>query len=111
MKIIVNGMERELDIVDPVTGISWTEDFLGNNGADMCFDDDGMCYMEPEEFVWWENLIEQYQEADNRYHALLDDLQEEKASELIELVGDINVDLVDYPLTLEVICTAYELGI
>jgi hypothetical protein len=69
MKILntTTGLIESLSIIDPKTGLDWTQDFLGNNEAKMNYNDDTEMYeMDGDDMEWWKNVIEKYQANDNR---------------------------------------------
>jgi hypothetical protein len=107
--IIETGEQEELGIIDPKSGVNWINDLMGNYGALPEYDGETGTYkMTREEFNWWAALTKRYQAADNRYHRLEKDLDDDKSAELIEAAHSINVDLEDFPAALQDVCDQFE---
>ena len=77
MKIIIKETQKieTLSIIDPKTGVDYIADFVGNAGAliDGQFEwneefDAYIC--DQETYDWWEEVISDNQELDNRIHEL-----------------------------------------
>lgn len=76
MKVLVNGIEKEL-IAIGANGVEWTEDLLGNYDA-LHYDVDVDEYiMSGEEFEWWTPVIDKL----NKIEDLLAELDEETRAE------------------------------
>ena len=56
MKILVNGIEKELELRDVETNQEYTEDVIGNYEF-LEHDDFDRCIMTEDQFNWWENVI------------------------------------------------------
>jgi len=105
--------EKDLSLIDPKTGLSWTNDLMGNYGALPRYDDESDRYlMSQKDFDWWADLIARYQEADDRFFALTQSLRDtlgfEAAEELAEAAYGINCDLENYPEALQEVCDAID---
>lgn len=73
MKIMVNGMEKELVAIGN-NDIEWTEDLLGNNGA-LHYDEDADVYtMTEDEFDWWVPVVEDLNAVQELENELIDDM-------------------------------------
>ncbi len=67
IKNTTTGKIESLSIIDPRTGLDWIQDFLGNNGADMTYNEETeVNEMDGENLEWWKNIIEKYQANDDR---------------------------------------------
>jgi len=107
MKIttIDTGKSETLNITDPKSGIDWTTDLLGNHDALPEYDADTDSYqMSQDDYEWWSDLINRYQEADNRFYELCQELPENERNELREAAQGISVDLENYPEALTTVC-------
>ena len=56
MKILVNGIEKELELRDSETNQEYTEDVIGSYEI-LKYDDFDCCIMTEEQFNWWKNVI------------------------------------------------------
>ena len=107
--IIETGEQEELSIIDPISGCDWTNDLLGNhNELPEYNDDDGRYHMLQAAYDWWDELIEEYQAADNRSHEILNGLTGDDYDNMNKDLQDINCDLEDFPATVNGICNQYE---
>lgn len=109
--IIETGEQKTLSIIDPKSGCDWTQDLMGNHGALPEYDDDTDSYqMSIDDFEWWDDLIERYQAADDRYHAIASDLDWEERAEFEEMVSSHTggVDLETHPDALQQACDEWE---
>lgn len=103
---------KDLDIIDPKSGVNWIADLMGNHGAlpTSEVDDDGYDtgnkIMSQEDYEWWSDLVDRYQAADDRYHALRKSLDDDEA--LVFDAQNINVDLEDYPGALNDVCDQHD---
>ena len=100
IRIKETGEIEELTIIDPKTGIDWSEDLVGDDD-NITFDGDHiMC--DQETYDWWTDLIERYQAADNRLHEIrtgMDNDARERLGEFLEQIA--GCDLENYPEVLE----------
>ena len=116
IKIKQTNEEKQLNLIDPKTGLCWIGDLMGNHNAlpEIETDADGwetdFRIMSQVDFDWWENLATAYQAADTRYYELCtgDGLEAHEIEWMIEEANNINCDLEDLPGALEAICDAYE---
>lgn len=98
-----------LSIIDPKSGVDWTNDLLGNCGALRRYDDDQEVYlMTQEEYDWWDTLVAAKQASDNRRHKLARQLLERLSDALMRDLGDVNCDLEDEPGQVHQICDLYD---
>lgn len=75
MKILVNGIEKELELRDPSNGQELTQDVIGNYEV-LDYDKDCDCYiMAVDQFEWWKNVICEMQEIDNILLTASDELK------------------------------------
>lgn len=107
--IIETGENATLSITDPKSGCDWTNDLLGNHDALPDYDDDtDSHHMTQDDYNWWSDLIERYQAADDRYHELLHDLNNEDYEIMQETAQNISADLENYPESLQAVCDEYD---
>lgn len=76
MKILVNGIEKEL-IARSANGVEYTGDLLGNYDALHYDENINECIMTEEEFEWWAPVIDKLNEIED----LLTELDEETRTE------------------------------
>jgi hypothetical protein len=102
MEIRINETKqiKYLSITDPKTGCDWTVDLIGSHGGEFDYDyDDNIYTMDQDNFNWWEDLIERYQSADNKYHEIK--TTHIKGDELEAFIFDSripnSVELENYP--------------
>lgn len=67
-KFIVNGVEHELVLVNPGTGLDYSADYIGNTEHGMPKNVEGYYIATAEDFAWWSSQIERQQAADNLIH-------------------------------------------
>lgn len=84
MRIVIKetGEEKCLSLTDPQTGCDLVDDFIGNTGAigypgqhDACiniwFDPETEAFFtDSENFIWWENVVSEMQEFENKKYDL-----------------------------------------
>jgi len=103
--IIGTNETETLSITDPKSGASWENDLLGNCGELPEYNDDTDSYhMSKEDYDWWSDLIDRYQEADNRYYELIQTLPADEAESLEILAHSIACDLENFPEALQEVC-------
>lgn len=92
MNIIIKetGEKHTFEIIDPNNGVDWIKDFIGNTGArddgQFVFDDDKDVWLcDQQTFDWWDDVIGQYQEMDNRIYTLK---KEHDADQVDTIVAD-----------------------
>lgn len=81
MKVLVNGVEREL-VANGINGVEWTNDLLGNYDALHYNADLDQYTMDEGEFDWWDNVIDMLNEVSELESELDSDVQEEYESEI-----------------------------
>lgn len=81
MKILVNGVEREL-VANGINGVEWTNDLLGNYDALHYNADLGQYTMDEEEFEWWSEVIDMMNEVSELENELDADDREEYEAEI-----------------------------
>lgn len=59
MKIFVNGEKRELKAIG-TNSMEWTRDLLGGYG--IYKNEDGLFEMGEDDFLWWEGIVEKFNE-------------------------------------------------
>ena len=107
--IIETKEQKELNITDPKSGMDWTNDLMGNHGALPEYDDESDSYqMSQEDYEWWSDLIDRYQEADDRFFELCQSLPDDESLALKEAAMTINSDLENYPEALQAVCDEAE---
>ena len=109
--IIETGKQEFLSIIDPKSGCDWTQDLTGNHGALPEYDDDTDSYqMSTDDFEWWSDLIERYQEADDRYYDIARSLDWYEREEFEEMVSSHvgGVDLETHPDALQQACDEWD---
>lgn len=79
MNIVIKetNARESLEIIDPRTGVNWIQDFIGNAGAlsdgQFEWDDELDAYVcDQETFDWWQKVVEENQELENRIFELED---------------------------------------
>lgn len=99
MKIIIEetGKEENLSIVDPKTGVDYTQDFLGSNGAlhdgQFTWDEDHDAYVcDQETFDWWSAVVTANQALDDRIYDLVQEHGSEKVYEVIHAAGSDDLE-------------------
>lgn len=107
--IIETNEKTELSIIDPKSGCDWTNDLLGNHNELPDYDDDDTYHMSQKSYDWWADLIENYQAADNRCHALLQELSGKTYDDMENEIHNINCDLEDLPAYINDICDNYKI--
>lgn len=80
MKILVNGVEREL-VANGINGVEWTNDLLGNYDALHYNTDIDEYEMTEEEFDWWSEVIDMLNEVSELENELDSDTREEYEAE------------------------------
>lgn len=82
MRIIISetGEEKYLSLIDPKNGCDWVCDFIGNAGGLGCTGDntytlfvpdgDGAYITDAGNFDWWENVVSEMQEFENKKFCL-----------------------------------------
>lgn len=111
VQISETGKIEYLNITDPKSGCDWTQDLLGNHGALPEYDDDTDTYlMSQDDFDWWSDLVDRYQEADDRYYEICRELDENERSEFEDIVSSHcgGVDLETHPDALQQACDEWE---
>ena len=96
VKITETGKLKTLEIIDPKTGLDWAADMTGDDD-NFGFDGDNRT-CDQETFDWWLDVMDRYQQADNRLHDLTQEF-----SDLEEWLFD-NIeagDIENYPETLQ----------
>lgn len=107
--ITETGEKTELSIIDPRSGVDWTNDLLGNHNELPDYnDDDGSYHMSQEAYDWWFDLIENYQAADDRCYEMLNNVDGKDYDDMLTEIHDINCDLEDLPANINAICDQYE---
>lgn len=101
MKVLVNGVERELNMVDE-NGVNNVVDFIGNWGAigqdqgQFAWDEEAGVYVTDEDtFQWWEKAVEREVSNDDRIAELKERLGTDVVADGIALAADGNNDLED----------------
>ncbi len=108
--IIETNEETILSIIDPKSGMDWTNDLLGNHGELPDYNDETDSYhMDQESFDWWSDLIERYEAADNRLHELKQSLSWEETEEIEAILESVlSCDLEDKPEAMQQVCDEWE---
>lgn len=107
--IIETNEKTELSIIDPKSGCDWTNDLLGNHNELPDYnDDDDTYHMSQKSYDWWADLIENYQEADDRSNEMLNNLEGDNYDNMLTEIQDINCDLEDLPANINAICDEYD---
>ena len=101
MNIIINqtSVAKTLSIFDPKTDIDYISDFIGNTGAltdgQFIWDDDRDAYLcDQDTFDWWEKVVNDNQELEDRIYALVNEHGSEEVYAVINDAG--NFDPEDY---------------
>ena len=110
IKIEETGVEVELSIIDPRSGVDWISDLLGDHNVVM--KEGGgigdLLEMSQDDYEWWSDLTERYQIADFRYYDLRKTLPDDDSGYLVEAVENLSCDLEDYPELLQQICDDFD---
>ena len=92
---------KTLRLRDPRTGVDWIEDFIGNAGGWEFFEydeDSGNYLVDQDDFDWWNDIIDEYQKADNEEYAFIQSLTEESYCEyLAHKESYMHCDFEDQP--------------
>ena len=105
--IDTNATAELTEIIDPKTGIAWTSDLLGNHNAGEWDDEREMLAMDKTEFDWWEALVADYQDADNRKNELLTQLSGDAWGKASAAFAELDCDLEDCPRFMRDLCDAF----
>lgn len=97
MQIFVNGSKKELDLINPENGANWISDFIGNTGA---FEDGTFTYDEEkdayivsqDDYEWWEGIVRQQEELDERIYELKQEHGSEAVSEVVKDAADTDLE-------------------
>jgi hypothetical protein len=110
--IIETKKAETLNIIDPKSGMDWTNDLLGNHGGLPEYNDETDSYhMTQESFNWWNNLIEKYEAADYRCFEIKSMLSEEQEQGFDSGLQEVlNCDLEDMPGYMNDFCDEWESG-
>lgn len=115
MEIIIKetGLIEELSIIDSKTGFDWICDLIGNHdgfGEDIdCqfvreLDEDGCwtgrCITSQENFYWWDCVVTQIEEVEERIEKLKDEFGFERVESVVCEANYGNSDLEDYAAVL-----------
>lgn len=103
MKIIIKetNATETLSIIDSRTSTDYTVDFIGNNGAlsDNQFkldEETGFYHCDQDTFDWWEKVLADHQEVDDRIKSLSDQFGSDKVQNIISK-ANVFADLEDQP--------------
>ena len=110
-KIKETNKIKELSITDPKTGCSWTADMIGNHGGldNLEYSEDNDQYtITQEDFDWWESVISEYQEADDRRYEIAKTLNSPKYEDFMQEMEQINCDLEYYPARMNSVCDEFD---
>ena len=111
IKITESEEIKELEIINPKTGIDYINDFLIKHGGfeSIKFSEtEDMYVTDQENFSRWDDIIKRYQEVDDRYFNVKQELPWEKSEEMEQQVANVAGDLEDYLVHLNTICDEYE---
>src|SRR5690554_4796374 len=99
IKIIETGEVRSLSIINPLSGLDFTEDFVSSAGGFENKDfvllrDEGVYSCSRDTFDWWVNIISKHQELNYRIKDLL---EERNAADVYEAIADVRtIDIADH---------------
>lgn len=106
MKVLVNGVERELNMIDE-NGVNNVVDFIGNWGAigndqgQFAWDEDKEVYTADEfTFQWWQKAIELEVSNNERIADLKERLGVDVVADAVIEAADGNNDLEDIQLSI-----------
>lgn len=101
MKIIIKETSetKNLSIIDPKSGVDYTEDFIGNAGGFLYdqfkWDDENRAYWcDQATFDWWDRVVNDNQLLEYRIHELVKEHGSDAVYEAIDAAG--SVDLEDH---------------
>lgn len=96
MKILVNGEERNLSIIDRKSGCDWILDLLGNYNA-LVQDENENYVMDEDDYNWWSEYIAGVEKYEDLAEEMIEDGfdSEEIWNVINEAIGGI--DLEDQP--------------
>ena len=57
IKIKETGEAKQLQYRNWETGVDWTAEFIGNNSADLTYDEEGILVLTREDYEWWAQRI------------------------------------------------------
>lgn len=97
MKIIIKetGATETLSIIDPVSGVDYIADFVGNTGAfidGQFFDNDNdelSCTQDT--FDWWSRVVDENQELNYRIQDLIKEHGQDAIYDAIAGAGDVDL--------------------
>lgn len=105
--IIETSEKEELKIIDPESGVNWANDLLGNHGALPDYDDDTY-HMSQADYDWWDDLITDYQAADDILSDIMSELNEDDQDLANKEIYEIDCDLADYHGMVNQFCDQYD---
>lgn len=99
MEVLIKetGKREELSMRNPETGIDCSADFIGNTGvfytSEFPFDEEEDIFVVTQEtFDWWKNIIEQYQEMEDRIEDLV---KEHGAEKVYNVINNVHSEFED----------------
>lgn len=100
IRIKETGKIEILSIIDPITGVNYIRDFIGNSGAfidesQFAWDDEGEVYVCGQDtYDWWSKVASDNEELENKIR----ELKQEHDATIVESIvyGAGNVDLENH---------------
>lgn len=98
MEIIIKetGARETLSIIDHKTGCCWVKDLIGNHdalGSQFVYDEEQGAYIADQEtFYWWESVIANMQELDNRIARIATENHEKNVYEVMTTVNEFDLE-------------------
>lgn len=107
IKINENNKIKELELIDPKTGIDWLGDLMQNDLTN--YDENTDCYvLNKIDFEWWHKLVVELQPVEDRLFALRQTLDNEKLDELEEELQHLSCELENHAYYLNKIISSFE---
>lgn len=98
MKVIIRETRKmeQLQMLDNETGTDCTIDIIGNYGGlngQFVYDEESDVYhCNQDTFVWWERVLDEQQELNDRIAELKKEYGSERVQEVLEAVGDFDLE-------------------
>lgn len=97
VKISETNQDESLELLDTETGVDCTTDIIGNYGGltdgQFVYDDATDIYQcSQETFIWWDRVLHEQQELNNRIAELRKEYGSEQVQEALNAVGDYDLE-------------------
>lgn len=108
IQIKETGKIETLTLLDPKSGCCWIHDAVDPSG-DILYNEVTEVYeCDQDTFDWWQAFATAYQAADYRWHALLQDVDNDTYNDMIEAKQGMEAEFNDYPSALSELCDEWQ---